>query len=111
MEFVKITEINIYRYTIPLVSPTQFKNHLLTERSGLIIEIQDSFERRAYGEIAPLPGFHKENMTEALRQLSEFSRGILNQLLPLNLGELEGEFEKLLLQMLPLAILYRITWG
>jgi len=93
---VKITKFNIYRYAIPLISPIQIKHLKLKKRIGFIIEIEDETENTAYGEVAPLPGLHKEDMLSSLQQLKKLRSEFLNKELPSNLGRLEGEFEDLL---------------
>ncbi len=62
----------IYHYSVPFQEPITVKGHKLSQRKGLVLALQsENGEHRAYGEIAPLPGLHKESLEAAERQIVE----------------------------------------
>ncbi|NTV06923.1 MAG: o-succinylbenzoate synthase [Chlorobiaceae bacterium] len=66
------SHIVLYRYTIPFTEPITIKGQRLLQREGIIIAIKSPEERHvAYGEIAPLPGLHRETLQLAEAQLVE----------------------------------------
>ncbi len=73
----KITDFNLYKYELSLIKPLKIKNHELTSRSGIIINIKTSSGMSGFGETAPLPFFHKESFNEAVLQLKEIRKSIL----------------------------------
>ena len=67
---MKIQHFTLHTYTIPLISGKM--------RSGILIELLADDEKRAWGEVAPLPGWSKETYKEALNQLLEKKKAILD---------------------------------
>jgi O-succinylbenzoate synthase len=66
------SHIVLYRYAIPFTEPITVKGHKLVQREGIIIALKSPEERHiAYGEIAPLPGLHRETLQSAEAQLVE----------------------------------------
>jgi len=64
--------IVLYRYAIPFTEPITVKGQRLVQREGIIIALKSKEERHiAYGEIAPLPGLHRETLQSAEAQLVE----------------------------------------
>ncbi|MDT9545972.1 MAG: o-succinylbenzoate synthase [Chlorobium sp.] len=62
----------IYHYSVPFQEPITVKGHRMSQREGLVLALQsESGEHRAYGEIAPLPGLHRESLEAAELQLVE----------------------------------------
>jgi len=75
----------LFLYHLPFIRPIDFNGQVLTERSGLIIESQDRQGCLHYAEIAPLPGFSHESLTEVLDQTTRVLNNKLqdkNQLYP-----------------------------
>jgi O-succinylbenzoate synthase len=79
VDYLKTTDFTTYRYRLPLVSPIQLKQVRLTQRDGFIIEIQDEAKNIAFGEVAPFPGLHREDMTQALVQLKRLENKMINK--------------------------------
>lgn len=75
----KIIEFNLYKYGLPLKTALNIKNHQITKRSGIIINIKTSSGFSSFGEIAPLPFFHKESLSQAFLQIKEIRKDILNK--------------------------------
>ncbi|MDP8305068.1 MAG: o-succinylbenzoate synthase [Candidatus Chlorobium antarcticum] len=62
----------IYRYSVPFLEPMTVKGHRMNDREGIVLALQsENGEHRAYGEIAPLPGLHRESLEAAERQIVE----------------------------------------
>ena len=66
------SHIILYRYAIPLTEPIIVKRRRLVQREGIILALKSPEERHiGYGEIAPLPGLHRESLQIAEAQLFE----------------------------------------
>ncbi len=66
---MKISEIKIYKYELPLKRDLVIANNSITSRKGFIVEITDTNNNKAYGEAAPLEGYSIETIDEAFLQL------------------------------------------
>jgi len=88
-----ITEFEIFRYDLPLSASVQINDIQVKNRSGLLIRICDEQNIFGVGEIAPLPGLHKENLEDALKNLNEIASFLPNSEVPLQLEKLENGFE------------------
>ncbi|MCL4417660.1 MAG: o-succinylbenzoate synthase [Actinobacteria bacterium] len=75
----KIIEFNLYKYSLPLATSIKIKNNLISERSGVVINIKTSSGPTCFGEAAPLPFLHKENLSEVILQLKSIREIILKQ--------------------------------
>ena len=62
---MKITAFDVYRYSLPLVQPLQFKGLMLREREGLLLKLTADDGSIGWGEAAPLPGFSGESLGDA----------------------------------------------
>jgi len=69
MVTLKIVRCNIFRYDLPLSLPLQIKGHIIEERSGLLIRLEDTSGAAGWGEVAPLVGVSKETLDQAQQQL------------------------------------------
>ncbi len=70
---MKIKDCYIYTYQLPLVQPLQIRNTPVTSRTGAIIQIITDSDLYGFGEAAPLPGLHQENLNDVRRQLKEIT--------------------------------------
>jgi o-succinylbenzoate synthase len=67
---LNISHILLYRYTIPFTEPVSVKGHRLRQRDGIVLALKSrEGDVTAYGEIAPLPGLHRETLSGAEAQL------------------------------------------
>lgn len=66
---------------------------VITERRGLLIRFQDENTHTGWGEIAPFPGLHKEDLPAAETQLLRLQKILPGQNFPPNLPELNGAFD------------------
>lgn len=69
---MKIEEISIYSYTIPLSGPVSVAGRDITARSGFILLLRDNAGNTGFGESSPLPGLDRETSESCLRDLREF---------------------------------------
>jgi len=67
---MKIRQLNIFTYQLPLIKSLQIKDHQLIIRDGTIVQITADNKQISYGEAAPLPGLHKESIEDVLKQLA-----------------------------------------
>jgi O-succinylbenzoate synthase len=79
MDRVKIIQFTIYHYNIALKEPIQVGQRQLTNREGLILALVDDKDHTGFGEIAPLPGLHRETLDDCAQQSALLRKQILNQ--------------------------------
>ncbi len=72
----------LYRYSIPLKGTLRLKHQIITFRRGYILRLAAKDGSEGFGELAPLPGFSKETLTQAkqalLGSLTEHLAGVEN---------------------------------
>ncbi|MCL5071096.1 MAG: o-succinylbenzoate synthase [Actinobacteria bacterium] len=73
----KIIEFNLYKYNLQFAQSVKIKNHELTSRAGIIINIKTSSGFSVFGETAPLPFFNSESFEEAAWQLKKIKKNII----------------------------------
>lgn len=71
---MKLTAIDLYRYTLPLAAPLTLKGAPLHERTGVLIRVVDEAGHYGWGEAAPLPGFSRERLEMVESQLRDVQR-------------------------------------
>ncbi|HEX6709278.1 MAG TPA: o-succinylbenzoate synthase [Rubrobacter sp.] len=59
----------LYRYRLPFSQPLTLKGVTLDHREGLLLRLTGDDGSEGWGEIAPLPGFSEESLSEAASQL------------------------------------------
>ncbi len=64
-----IDRIRLYRYNIALKRPLRISSRLLSDRTGLILVLEDRRGCSGVGEIAPLPGLHSETVSDCVNQI------------------------------------------
>jgi len=64
-----VTEIHIYTYQLPLKQTLQIGNNTLINREGAIICVKTNTDLQGFGEAAPLPGLHQQNLHDVINQL------------------------------------------
>jgi o-succinylbenzoate synthase len=92
MVAVKLAEIHLHRYDLPLTRALTANSNEVT-RSGLILEVKNDSGSAGFGECAPLPGFSKETIDDATEQLKRLCFALVGANAPGNLDELSGGFE------------------
>ena len=68
---MKIEEIHIYTYHLPLLQPLRIGKTFITSRSGAIIHMKTNTNIHGFGEASPLPGLHQENLNDVEQKLCE----------------------------------------
>ncbi len=68
-----ITGIRAYAFSIPFFHPVRVGNHLLEERTGLLVRVEDGCGHFGWGEIAPLPGLDAYTPTDCKQDLRELA--------------------------------------
>lgn len=91
---MKLTNFEIFRYKLPLIKPLKMMDRVLNERRGLLIRFRDKNNHTGWGEIAPFPGLHRENLSAAEAQLLHLQKILPGQILFHKLPELNGAFEE-----------------
>jgi len=74
---MKIEEFQLYTYNIPIIQPLRIGKTFVRSRSGIIIQITTNTNIRGFGEAAPLPGLHQENLNSVRIQLNEIKSNLL----------------------------------
>ncbi len=57
----------IWRYSLPMEAGVVLRNQRLKSRDGLVVRLSEG-DSAGWGEVAPLPGFSKESLTDAESQ-------------------------------------------
>lgn len=86
----------IFRYDLPFVTPMQLTGQHLVERCGYIIALYAQDGSTGYGEIAPLPGLHRETPEEAFLQMQYVLDWLTGRTLSHEFAECNGALEHLL---------------
>ena len=76
-DLMKITKLNLYKYSLPLAKPLEMKGSIQTFREGLIIELMDENGHCGFGDAAPFPGLHKETLKDIIAEISDQINEIL----------------------------------
>lgn len=93
MDTVKIAALDIFAYSLPLVRPLKLKGQTVTERTGALVRLTADTGSFGWGEAAPLPGFSRESIGDAVAQLGSLKRRMFGRELPLAIARLDGQFE------------------
>lgn len=68
---MKLNGFELYRYELPLTEPLHLKGVEVRRREGALLRLLGDGGTEGWGEASPLPGFSRESVEEAARQLSE----------------------------------------
>lgn len=72
-----IDSVSLHRYQLPLISPIAWGHQLYPHRDGLLVCFRSENDE-GWGEIAPLPGFSRESLSEAQVQATALTKLLLN---------------------------------
>jgi len=71
----KIKLFNVYKFALPLKNELCIKNNkLYGSREGLLINIETTDGLSGFGEISPLPFFHRESFNDVMLQVKELKQ-------------------------------------
>ncbi len=73
MSLLRIARVRVWRYFLPLVRPVASAHGVLSERRGLILELESEEGERGLGEAAPYPGLSLETLEQAERALVDLA--------------------------------------
>ena len=68
-----ISSCRIFRYRLPLVGPLPLAGGVIHEREGLLIRIDSDSGAWGWGDAAPLPGFSRESVDEAVAEATAWA--------------------------------------
>jgi len=74
---VKLARFRHYRYRLRLSEPLILKKVTLRHREGLLVELEG--DTAGWGEASPLPGFSREDIDEAVRQLRDLASSMVGR--------------------------------
>ncbi len=75
---MKLHDLEVFRYKLPLNRPIQLKKVSLLNREGLLIKITDSSKNSIWAEVAPLPTFSSDSIIHSLLELKRLKPFILD---------------------------------
>lgn len=64
-----LTRFDLFAYCLPMTEALTLKGALLLEREGVLVRLTSLSGAVGWGEVSPLPGFSREGLAEARRQL------------------------------------------
>ena len=66
---VAISSCRLFRYRLPLVAPLPLAGGVIHERTGVLVRVDLDSGVSGWGDAAPLPGFSRESVEEAVAEL------------------------------------------
>ncbi|HOP07918.1 MAG TPA: o-succinylbenzoate synthase [candidate division Zixibacteria bacterium] len=103
-----ISELTIYRFSLPLKKALKLVTGPVTEREGFVVKVTGDEGQVGYGEIAPLPGFSRETIDEIPEAIKQLKAVVVGNETPENLEELSGGFKRWLSSM---GLPYSVRFG
>lgn len=88
-----LTSCECFPFELPLVAPLASGKQTLLSRAGFVIRLTDASGNQGYGEVAPFPGWHREDWRTALGQCEAVKGELLGRILPDSLARLDGGFD------------------
>ena len=100
---MKIDDLNVYGFSIPLSKELSICDTCLSSRDGYVIRITTDNGYTGWGEISPLPGFSRENLVDVRINLILLHKWIGKKLIPEDISKCDGTFGPWLepLQLVP----------
>jgi len=90
---MKITQIKIFKYSLPLNKPLYVGGKKLPKRDGLLIQLKSDQDIEGWGEIAPLPHLSQESLDDAFTEIKSLKTFLLSESIPEQVENLSGKFE------------------
>ena len=69
LDGVAISSCRLFRYRLPLVAPLPLAGGVIHERTGVLVRVDSDSGVSGWGDVAPLPGFSRESVEEAVAEL------------------------------------------
>jgi len=91
---VKIAAFDVYQYSLDLNYPLTVRGQQLKNRQGLIIHLKSEQGEEGFGDVAPLPAFSLETLSETIDQIPSLRSKICDQSVPDKLTKFNGQFDQ-----------------
>jgi O-succinylbenzoate synthase len=92
---MRITDLGIFGYRLPLIRPVVIKGQSLPTRSGYLIRMTSDRGATGWGDIAPLPGFSAEKLEDTRDQVFHLKSSIQEVEVPETWSPLIDDFPPL----------------
>ena len=92
---MRITDLGIFGYRLPLIRPVVIKGQSLPTRSGYLIRMTSDRGATGWGDIAPLPGFSAEKLEDTRDQVFHLRSSIQEVEVPETWSPLMDDFPPL----------------
>jgi O-succinylbenzoate synthase len=89
---MKLTNIDIFHYRLPLKRALTSGDSAQREREGMLIRLRDDSGAFGWGECAPLPPVNSESIDRAAEQLRQLRLWAIGREMPDSLAKLDGAF-------------------
>ncbi|MFH1688407.1 MAG: o-succinylbenzoate synthase [bacterium] len=87
---MKIGDIRLFRFDLPLAEPLKVGGIRLLRRCGAVVALVDDDGQYHAGEVSPLPGYCSESLEEVTAQLLRLKWSLVGTELPQSIEELSG---------------------
>jgi O-succinylbenzoate synthase len=91
---MRLTGFSLYRYELPLTDSLRLKGTTLRHREGLLVELTGEGGAAGWGETSPLPGFSREDLDAAARQLHALTSSMVGREVSEGALDPEGPFTR-----------------
>lgn len=108
MDHTRISSAQLYEYRIPFTRPFVTSGQTFRERQGLIAVLQSSEGETGLGEIAPLPGFNRENLNDARSVTESLLPRLPDQPIPTSPAEISDWWQAIHSSPLPPSVEFGI---
>lgn len=81
-----------FSFSLPLIESIRIGKNEVRARQGFVIRVGSSEGDQGYGEVAPLPGLHRETLGMALEQYASLQPRLINQQWPKDVPDLLARF-------------------
>lgn len=79
---MNIGRIQLFKYSLPFLTPLKIKDKIMNVREGYLINISDKNGNKGWGEIAPLDGFSSETKESVLSEINDIKDTLENNQIP-----------------------------
>jgi o-succinylbenzoate synthase len=87
---MNVSSVELYSYNIPIDPPINIKNRQIINREGFLIVLKDKEGFSGIGEIAPLPGFQEESVSEFVNKIPEIRKWLIKKTFIAEISRLNG---------------------
>ncbi len=91
---MKLAGFRLYRYHLPLAESPKLKGTTLRHREGLLVELTGDGGAVGWGEASPLPGFSRESLDEAARQMRDLASSMVGREVTGDWIDTNGDFSR-----------------